>query len=94
MKYANQQVSFTLKIDGPEANLVIGDDGKGIPESDLKHIFQPFYRVSTARERDSGGIGLGLAIASRAIAAHEGEIEACNQVKGGLSVHIRLPILV
>ncbi|GAC22432.1 ATP-binding protein [Paraglaciecola mesophila] len=93
VKYANQQVSFTLKIDGPEAHLVICDDGKGIPESDLKHIFQPFYRVSTARERDSGGIGLGLAIASRAIAAHEGEIEACNQVKGGLSVHIRLPIL-
>ncbi|MAD17956.1 MAG: two-component sensor histidine kinase [Alteromonadaceae bacterium] len=94
VKYANQQVSFTLKIDGPEANLVVCDDGKGIPESDLKHIFQPFYRVSSARERDSGGIGLGLAIASRAIAAHEGEIEACNQVKGGLSVHIRLPILV
>jgi two-component system sensor histidine kinase CpxA len=93
VKYANQQVSFSLKIDGSEANLVICDDGKGIPESDLKHIFQPFYRVSSARERDSGGIGLGLAIASRAIAAHEGKIEAHNHVKGGLRVHIRLPII-
>ncbi|ABG39514.1 periplasmic sensor signal transduction histidine kinase [Paraglaciecola sp. T6c] len=93
VKYANQQVSFTLKIDGPDVNLVICDDGKGIPDSDLEHIFQPFYRVSSARERDSGGIGLGLAIASRAIAAHEGTIEARNRVKGGLSVHIRLPIM-
>lgn len=93
LKYAERHVSFTLCIQDKVAELVICDDGVGIPESDLSHIFQPFYRVSSARERDSGGIGLGLAIASRAVAVHNGKITAHNQIKGGLCVHIRLPII-
>ncbi|MDO6560803.1 ATP-binding protein [Paraglaciecola chathamensis] len=94
VKYAQRNVTFTLKVKEADVNIAICDDGKGIPESDLENIFQPFYRVSSARERDSGGIGLGLAIASRAIAAHKGKISAHNQVKGGLCVHICLPIIV
>jgi two-component system sensor histidine kinase CpxA len=94
VKYAQHNVTFTLRIKEEFANLMICDDGKGIPESDLESIFQPFYRVSSARERDSGGIGLGLAIASRAVAVHQGQIEAHNQANGGLCVHIRLPIIV
>ena len=93
LKYADRHVSFTLCIKDKIAELVICDDGVGIPESDLSNIFQPFYRVSSARERDSGGIGLGLAIASRAVAVHNGKITAHNQIKGGLCVHIRLPII-
>ncbi|GAC32540.1 ATP-binding protein [Paraglaciecola polaris] len=91
VKYANEKVVFELKIEENMAQIKICDDGIGIPESDLSHIFQPFYRVSCARDRDTGGVGLGLAIASRAIAVHQGEIVAHNQVKGGLCVHISLP---
>ena len=55
------------------------DQGPGVPEKDLGLIFEPFYRVDAAREhRSAGGEGLGLAIASRAIALHGGNIEAAN----------------
>jgi len=55
-------------------------------------LFDPFVRVSDARDRTSGGYGLGLAIAQRAIQLHGGEISAINHAEGGLSVRIRLPI--
>ncbi|MFB3906025.1 MAG: ATP-binding protein [Acidobacteriota bacterium] len=69
----------------------IRDQGPGIPENALKDIFRPFYRVDDDRNRDTGGVGLGLAIAQRAIRLHRGEIKARN-MNPGLEVEIRLPI--
>jgi two-component system sensor histidine kinase CpxA len=57
----------------------------------LKSIFEPFIRVDDARGANSGGVGLGLAIARRAVVAHGGSIEAANRGGGGLEVVIRLP---
>ena len=57
-------------------------------------MFDPFVRAGEARDRESGGYGLGLAIAKRAIGLHGGTIEAHNRAEGGLSVLIRLPILL
>lgn len=71
--------------------LVICDHGKGVPESDLQRIFQPFYRVSEARDRESGGVGLGLAIADRVIHIHRGSIRAENAHPAGLKVIIEIP---
>jgi two-component system, OmpR family, sensor histidine kinase CpxA len=63
-----------------------------VPEKDLGLIFEPFYRVDAAREhRSTGGEGLGLAIAARAIALHLGRIEAQNAAGGGLIVRATLP---
>jgi signal transduction histidine kinase len=73
------------------AVLTVRDHGPGVPESELEHIFQPFYRVSEARERTSGGVGLGLSIADRTIKLHNGTIRAEN-VSGGLQVIIELPL--
>ena len=62
-----------------------------MPESELQHIFEPFYRVAESRDRDSGGTGLGLAITARIVALHGGKVTARNIDKGGLIVSIDLP---
>jgi signal transduction histidine kinase len=73
--------------------VTVRDHGPGVPEKDLRLIFEPFYRVDAARDRAGGGEGLGLAIAARAIAVHGGSIEAHNAPDGGLEVAMRLPAL-
>ncbi|MGA7540682.1 MAG: ATP-binding protein [Steroidobacteraceae bacterium] len=73
--------------------VTVRDHGPGVPEKDLKLIFEPFYRVDAARDRAGGGDGLGLAIAARAIAVHRGSIEAHNAREGGLEVAMHLPAL-
>lgn len=69
----------------------IKDNGPGVPTDQLEKIFNPFYRVDTSRAKKTGGYGLGLAIASRAITLHYGEIIASNIDGGGLMVRIILP---
>jgi two-component system, OmpR family, sensor kinase len=71
--------------------VIIYDQGPGVPEKDLSLIFEPFYRVDAARDRAGGGEGLGLAIAARAVALHNGMIEARNHQAGGLVVSVTLP---
>jgi two-component system sensor histidine kinase CpxA len=83
------EVSLRWKLD--TAELTVSDQGPGVPETELKHIFEPFYRVSEARERTSGGAGLGLSIADRTVKLHGGSIEASNS-ENGLCVTIRLPL--
>lgn len=83
------EVSLRWKLD--TAELTVNDQGPGVPEAELKHIFEPFYRVSEARERTSGGAGLGLSIADRTVKLHGGTIEASNS-HSGLRVLIRLPL--
>jgi two-component system sensor histidine kinase CpxA len=70
----------------------VHDHGPGVPEDMLPRLFEPFVRVSDARERTSGGYGLGLAIAERAVRLHGGAIAARNNADGGLTVTIRLPL--
>jgi two-component system sensor histidine kinase CpxA len=72
--------------------IVVRDHGPGVPEAAVEKIFQPFYRVDDARERRSGGTGIGLAIADRAIRRHGGTITARNAAGGGLEVVITLPM--
>jgi two-component system sensor histidine kinase CpxA len=79
------------RIEGQCLEVVIRDSGPGVPDKDLKLIFEPFYRVDAARNRAAGGDGLGLAIAARAIAIHGGTISARNLDSGGLAVHLSLP---
>jgi two-component system sensor histidine kinase CpxA len=73
------------------ALLTVRDHGPGVPEQELEHIFRPFYRVSEARERSSGGVGLGLSIADRTVKLHGGSIRAEN-LPDGLQVVIELPL--
>jgi len=68
----------------------VRDYGPGVPETELDNIFRPFYRVEDHRARNQGGVGLGLAIAQRAVAVHHGAIRACN-ANPGLALEIRFP---
>lgn len=92
IRYANQNVSIHAIQHPEQIELTIADDGPGIEdERDLQAIFEPFYRPQSARERESGGWGLGLAIAKAAIDAHKGKITASNLSPHGLKITIRLP---
>ena len=71
----------------------VTDEGPGVPSGELSQIFKPFYRVSSARERETGNTGLGLAITDRAIHLYHGSVAARNRTEGGLDVEIRLPVL-
>jgi two-component system sensor histidine kinase CpxA len=75
-------------------SILVRDYGCGVPESELAHIFQPFYRTANARDRTSGGVGLGLAIADRVIHVHDGTIRAGNASPQGLQIEILLPRMV
>ncbi len=77
---------------GTMAEIAIRDYGSGVPPEDLPNLFRPFYRVADARERDTGGIGLGLAITYRAVKLHHGRVTAENAPGGGLLVKITLPV--
>jgi two-component system sensor histidine kinase CpxA len=76
---------------GQTARICIRDSGPGVPEELLQKIFQPFFRVDDSRDSSTGGVGLGLAIASRAITVHQGRLWAEN-MNPGLSVCIELPL--
>lgn len=76
-----------------EAVLEVNDSGPGVPASVLGKLFEPFYRLDEARGRQTGGVGLGLAITERAVRFHGGKVSAYNRLKGGLTVEIRLPLI-
>ncbi len=75
-----------------EALIRVRDHGPGVPDEALSELFRPFFRVAQARDRQSGGVGLGLAIAERAVQAHGGSISAQNAPDGGLLIEFRLPL--
>lgn len=84
-------VEILLEREADAVVLRVRDHGPGVPEEQLADIFRPFYRVAQARDRNSGGTGIGLAIAERTVALHGGAIAARNALGGGLEVEIRLP---
>ena len=86
-------VDIHLRVSGSRLEIQVRDHGPGIPDAMLDRIFDPFVRVDDARDRGSGGYGLGLAIAQRSIALHGGEIDAANHPGGGLQITIELPLL-
>jgi two-component system, OmpR family, sensor histidine kinase CpxA len=77
---------------GREAVIRVVDSGPGVPENALDKLFRPFYRIDDARGRQTGGVGLGLAITERAVRLHGGTVKASNRSEGGLQVEIRLPL--
>lgn len=72
--------------------ILIKDDGPGIPEKDLDRVFAPFYRTESSRSRDTGGVGLGLAVCQEIIKSHFGQIYLHNRTQGGLCAVIELPV--
>jgi signal transduction histidine kinase len=77
---------------GGQAIISVRDHGAGVPEAELRQIFQPFYRAGQERNPQTGGTGLGLAITERAVRLHNGSVTARNANEGGLIVELRLPL--
>lgn len=74
------------------AVITIADKGPGLPTDQLQAVFEPFVRLEGSRNRDTGGVGLGLAIARTIIQAHGGAVQLQNLPAGGLEAEVRLPI--
>ena len=77
--------------DGADLVIRVRDRGPGIPEEELERVFEPFYRLESSRNRDSGGTGLGLSIARDIAQAHGGSLQLANLPGGGLEATLRLP---
>lgn len=84
-------VEVSLRSDATLATIAVRDHGEGVPAERLEDIFRPFFRIQDDRSRASGGVGLGLAIARRAVELHGGTIRAADALPG-LLVEIRLPL--
>lgn len=90
---AGSRVTAMIEADTGRCHIRVVDAGAGVAAEDLQAIFRPFYRTDDARTRESGGIGLGLAIAQRTIQQHGGQITASNAERGGLCVQVELPLV-
>jgi signal transduction histidine kinase len=85
-----ERARVELNSSGEGVEILVEDDGPGIPEADRERVFDPFVRLESSRNRDTGGVGLGLSIARSISRNHGGDI-TLSQRSSGLCVHIRLP---
>lgn len=85
-------IDVIAKVDGDMIEISVSDNGIGIPEEDLPHLFERFYRVEKSRTSETGGTGLGLAIAREITEAHGGTINMDSKLGNGTTVILRLPI--
>ncbi|HKP67229.1 MAG TPA: ATP-binding protein [Casimicrobiaceae bacterium] len=82
----------TIGVEDADALVIrIADEGPGIPDEFLERVFEPFYRLESSRNRDTGGTGLGLSIARDVVQAHGGKLTLRNHPGGGLIAELRLP---
>ena len=89
-RYGNGDVTLKLFVQGDDAVIQVSDQGPGVPESFQDRIFEPFYRLPGASERD-GGVGLGLALVKSIALRHGGSVNCSNRAGGGACFEVRLP---
>ncbi|MBP6115051.1 MAG: HAMP domain-containing protein [Neisseriaceae bacterium] len=89
--FYGQRADIQLRHDGQGLSIDIMDAGPGISPQDQEKVFQPFFRVESSRNRDTGGTGLGLSIARNIIHSHGGDLSLHNRPEGGLKVSMTLP---
>jgi two-component system sensor histidine kinase CpxA len=98
IRYTPEDGVVKIDLDTDESNgvrravLSVSDDGPGVPDEELEAILRPFYRVDKSRQSSTGGFGIGLAIADRAVHLHEGRLVARNSPTGGLRVEMHVPL--
>jgi two-component system OmpR family sensor kinase len=91
LKYAGKAEVTLVEADG-QALIEVCDDGPGVAPEDIDRVFEPFFRGERSRNRDTGGIGLGLASARAVARAHGGDVVIRNREEGGLSALVTLPV--
>jgi signal transduction histidine kinase len=90
VKYGGR-ADVALRVAGDTVEIDIADRGPGIPEAEREKVFAPFYRLEASRSRETGGTGLGLAVARGIARAHGGDVTLHDRPGGGLVATIRLP---
>jgi signal transduction histidine kinase len=90
VKYG-KAASASIQTTPKEIAIIVDDEGPGIPAQELARVFDPFYRLEESRSRETGGVGLGLAITQSIVQAHRGELVLSNRAAGGLRARISLP---
>ncbi|PEP60724.1 MULTISPECIES: sensor histidine kinase [Bacillus] len=88
----HSRITISVTEHNTQLEIAIQDTGEGIPEEDIPHIFERFYRVDKARSRSTGGTGLGLAIVKEIVELHGGEITVTSEVNQGSCFTMSLPI--
>lgn len=92
LKFAGQARVRAFAADG-QAVIEIEDDGPGVAEEELETVFEPFHRGERSRNRETGGAGLGLAVARQAARAAGGDVRLVNRPEGGLVARLTLPLI-
>jgi signal transduction histidine kinase len=90
LKYG-EHVHVELKVGDDGLRIIVEDAGPGLPEEELEKVFAPFYRVESSRNRETGGVGLGLAIVRQIARNHGGNVTLANRPGGGLRAVLWLP---
>ena len=91
-KYARSRIVLSARrIDAATVEIVVEDDGPGIPPAERERVFEPFYRLDRSRDRSTGGFGLGLSIARKALDLHGGTITVEESTLGGAKFVMQLP---
>lgn len=88
----NGWIHVTLNADHKNFYLEVTDSGMGIPQEEIDHIFERFYRVDKSHSREIGGNGLGLAIAKSAIVMHKGAVKVHSSIGEGTTFTVRIPV--
>ncbi|PTU03678.1 two-component sensor histidine kinase, partial [Pseudomonas sp. HMWF031] len=91
VKYG-QRPRATLSRDDDSVCIDVSDRGPGIPDAALQRVFDPFFRLETSRNRDTGGVGLGLSAARAIVREQGGELSLSNREGGGLLARVELPV--
>lgn len=90
--YYAQNIVLSLKTAGNTLVLCVEDDGPGIPEDKREDVFKAFYRIESSRNKQTGGVGLGLSITKDIVVSHGGTIKLSESTMGGLKVEIKIPL--
>ena len=85
-------VAVSLESNNNKLEIAVDDDGPGIPADKREDVFKAFYRIEGSRNKETGGVGLGLAIAKDIITSHGGKIELLDSPIGGLRVLVSIPL--
>jgi signal transduction histidine kinase len=91
IKYG-ERARLRLQVGDGRCTLQIDDDGPGVPDSLLQRVFEPFFRLESSRNRDTGGVGLGLSVVRATLTDHGGEVSLHNRRDGGLRATLWLPL--
>ena len=94
IKFSHEGGKITVRLSAQEKNAVcvISDTGIGIPEEDLIHIFERFYKVDKARDRKAGGNGLGLSLVKVIVGIHSGTVSASSRLGEGSAFTVTIPL--